>query len=84
MAVLSEGDRQNLWAKYMEDASGRRDGIGLTKAQLRAAIDAADDWVDSNRASFNGALPAAAQSNLTAAQKAEILMYVVRRRWEVE
>jgi len=81
MATLSEGDRQAAFAGQMAAWSARREPCGLAKADLRAALDAADDWVDANKAAFNNALPAAAQAGLTPAQKAELLMLVVARRF---
>ncbi len=83
MAALNEGDRQALWKQFMADFSGRFEPVGLSKVEARAALDAADDWVDANAASFNSALPAAAQSGLNAAQKSRLLTFVVNRRWEV-
>ncbi len=83
MAVLSDTDRVAEWAGFMSDISLRREPIGLTKPDLRAAVDAIDDWVDDNAAAFNQALPVAARTALTVAQKAELLMRVVRRRFEV-
>jgi hypothetical protein len=83
MAVLSDTDRAALWAEFMRDQSASRTPMGLTKADLRAAVDAADAWADSNAASFNTALPQPARNALTAKQKALLLMVVLRRRWEV-
>ena len=84
MAVLSDSERAALSARFQSDGSAAREVFaGLTKAQLRAAIDAADSWAESNAASYNSALPVAARTNLTASQKAKLLMYVIRRRYEV-
>ncbi len=83
MAVLNEGDRQALWKQFMADFSGRFESVGLSKTDAKAALDATDDWVEANAASFNSALPAAAQSGLNATQKSRLLMFVVNRRWEV-
>jgi hypothetical protein len=83
VAVLPDADRFDLWAAFMREASDERTPIALTKPQLRAAVDAADAWVDDNAASYNSALPAAARNNLTAKQKAQLLMHVMRRRYEV-
>lgn len=80
MAVLNAADRaavRALWAKLNAEL------CGITKADLLAAVNAADDWVDSNAASFNAALPQPAKAALSAKQKAHILMFVVGRRWEV-
>jgi hypothetical protein len=83
MAVLSDADRQAIWAKYMARASGRRDDLPLLKADLRAAVDAIDGWVDANATAYNTAIPQPARGALTTKQKAELLLDVVSRRWEV-
>lgn len=83
MAVLPDGDRKTVWAKIMQAWSDAREGVAVTKDDLRAAVDAADSWVDGNAASFNTALPVAARNGLTAKQKAMLLMVVVAKRWEV-
>lgn len=80
MAVLADQDRFDAWAAYMRDAA-----VGtmaaLTKPQLRAAIDAADDWASANAGAFNTALPVAARTALTAPQKALLLSYVIGKRY---
>ena len=55
--------------------------VGVTKADLRAAIDAIDTWVDSNAASLNTAIPLPARTSLSASQKAKLLAMVVLRRF---
>ena len=83
MAVLSNGERFIAWADFMRAASDDRDPIGITKQDLRAAVDAIDGWVDANSAAFNTAIPQPARGSLSAKQKARILMLVVQRRWGV-
>lgn len=83
MANLPDADRANVWADLMRRLSQEGEAISLTKPQLRAAVDAADAWVDSNAATFNLALPAAARNSLTAKQKAMLLLHVVSKRFEV-
>lgn len=84
MAVLSDVDRVALWADLMREISRVTEPLGaLTKADLRAAVDAADAWVDANASSYNTALPQPARSVLTAKQKARVLMFIMRRRFEV-
>jgi hypothetical protein len=80
MAVMGTTDRQAVTDQFQRENTVVISGA-LTKAQLRAAIDAADAWVDSNAASYNTALPLPARTVLTAGQKALILVYVVTRRW---
>ena len=78
MAVLSNQDRASVWSEYMRNQSA-----ACLKAELRAAVDSIDQWVDDNSASFNSAIPQPARGALTAKQKAAILMYVVSRRFGV-
>jgi hypothetical protein len=83
MAVLSDNDRAVLWAEAMRLMSDAREPCGITKQDLRAALNAIDAWVDANAGAFNTAIPQPARSSLTTAQKARLLMIVVRRRFEV-
>jgi hypothetical protein len=83
MAVLGSSDRIGIGAALQSDASQAREAFGaVVKADIQAAVAAADDWAVANAASFNSALPLAARNGLTAAQKARLLMYVIRRRYE--
>lgn len=81
MALLSDAQRREAWAELMAEVSRRRESVALTKPDLRAAINAVDQWVSDNAASFNTALPAAAQAGLTPSQKAELLVFVTRKRF---
>lgn len=81
--MLTEPQRQDTSAEIQRDLSKIREPIALTKAELKAAIDATDDWIESNQAAFNTALPAAARANLTANQKVKLFMYVASKRFEV-
>ncbi len=83
MAALGTQDRETLFSDYASDISNRRLSTSLTKADLRAAINAIDDWADANQTSFNQAIPQPARSALTAKEKAQLLMAVLKRRWEV-
>lgn len=82
MAVMNDANRIAVWTKYMQDISAIGEACAITKVQLRAAIDAADQWVSDNASSFNSALPTAARNNLTAAQKSRLLRCVLMRRFE--
>ena len=81
MAILTNPQRLALRAGIGHALSERRELFSLTKAQLDAAIAAADDWIEANTAAFNSALPQPARSTLTAAQKAELLTLVARARF---
>lgn len=83
MPILSEVEREEIWKEMVaKNREGEVDS--LTRADLRAAVDATDDWIVANQASFNAALPLPARTVLTAQQKALLFSYVVRRRWLVE
>ncbi len=84
MAVLPTLDRQRIWRGIMRYWSAQRDILaGCTKTDLQAAINAADDWIDSNAASYNSALPATFRTNATVAQKAFLLAMVAIARGNV-
>ena len=79
MAIMNATQRRRCWAESMTELPGT---IGVTKADLRAAIDAIDSWVDGNAASLNSAIPLPARTSLSAPQKAKLLAMVVLRRFE--
>lgn len=83
MAVMSAADQVSVASGYSKLVCERREAVPLKKAELRAAIAAADAWADSNLAAFNAAIPLPARTALTARQKAEVLLFVIRRRWEL-
>ena len=84
MAILADNDRQTLWQRFMSDISSRWESSStLTKADIRSAVNDIDQWVDDNSASFNSAISLPSRTELTTKQKAEILMAVVKKRWEV-
>jgi hypothetical protein len=83
VAVLSNAERAALWAEFMRTTENIA-GIGaVTKADLRAAVDAVDQWCEDNATAFNTAIPQPARGALTSRQKAALLVYVTRRRWEL-
>lgn len=87
MTVLSDADRKTECQRFMNNVDERQDApgwSGMTKAQLRDAVNAIDQWVEDNKASFNSAIPQPARGKLSSKHKSEILFYVIRRRWEVE
>lgn len=70
--------RTRVWAHAMRNWVGSLTGV--TKADLRAAVDATDDWIDANQASFNTALPQPFRSNANLTQKTLLFCYVAMRR----
>ena len=83
MAALDEANRTGVWAGNQHDESLLHRTLGLTKVELRAAIDATDGWIDDNAGSFNAALPLPARSVLSAKQKTKLFMAVASRRYDV-
>lgn len=76
--ALSAADRQLVTNQLMRDNTGP---VGtMTKAELRTAVNATDDWIDANQAAWISTLPAAVQSATTAAQKTMLFSYVLARR----
>ena len=77
MAALPEQDRERIWRWFMRANS---EPCPFTKAQLRAAIDATDTWIDTNAAAFNSALPAPFRTGATQTQKTILFCWVAMRR----
>ena len=83
MAVLTDGERRIVWAEFMRQISSDHQDLGLNKSDLRAAVDATDQWIQDNSGGFNLALPVAARTALTAAQKARLFFFVADKRFGV-
>lgn len=78
MAVLDATNRTRVGNEFMRRLTETLTGV--VKADLRAAVDATDSWIDSNQSSFNTALPAAFRNNATLTQKTLLFCYVAMRR----
>ena len=81
MAVLPNSKRAAAWAQLMQDLSADGQEIAITKADLRAAVDALDTFLENNAATINAAIPQPARANLATAQKARILAAVTMYRY---
>lgn len=82
MAVLSEANRAACFRDFVNEICAARGQFGaLTKAEMRAAIDALDDFMNTNAAAINTSIPQPARGVLTAAQKAQMLACIVRYRY---
>jgi len=78
---MTNGQRAEVFGGLMHEVSRLRLPIGaITKADLLAAVDAADQWASDNAASFNAALPLPARTVLTAPLKARLLAGVILAR----
>lgn len=71
-------NRLRTWAQVMRNWPGSITGV--TKAELRAAVDATDDWIEANQASFNTALPQPFRGAASTPQKTFLFCYVAMRR----
>jgi len=84
MAAMITADRLFVAAAFQSDTSHRLETTaGVLRADIIAAVNAIDDWVVANAAAFNTAIPTAARTGLTTAQKANLLAAVVLRRYAV-
>jgi hypothetical protein len=82
MAILSDTARAEVTAEWQRT---NRDIIGaITKADLRAAINAIDQYLSDNAAAINSAIPQPARAQLTTKQKALVLTAVVTKRYILE
>jgi hypothetical protein len=78
---LTEQQRQEGTRKLIEEMFVKPNATAVfTNAQLKAAFDAADDWADSNAASYNSALPTTFRNNATNEQKAFLLGVLCMKR----
>lgn len=80
MAVLSSEERRRVWAHLMRNWTAALGVAPVNKADLRAAVDATDQWIEDNQASFNTALPQPFRGAATTAQKTLLFCYVAMRR----
>ncbi len=80
MAVLDETGRFRVWAHLMRSLPSGIAGWPVTKPELRAAVDATDDWIDANVAGFNAALPQPFRGSASVAHKTLLFAWVALRR----
>jgi hypothetical protein len=78
MAVLSDADRAAVTAEFMEQAAGP---FTILKTDIRAAVNALDDWYNTNAPSANAALPQPARAQLTLTDKAHMSQLIVAKRY---
>lgn len=69
MAKLTTENRQQIWRGLMRYWSTDRHSCTIIKADLQAAVNATDDWIDDNQFLIDATLPAAARGGLTETQK---------------
>lgn len=82
MAALSNADRDIIHVSMMSDSELTQETYGImTKADLRAAVDAIDQYLEDNKTTINSAIPQPARSAMTTKQKAKLLMWIVQKRY---
>lgn len=82
--MLGETDRMRVWRGLMRWWSNLWETLGaLSKQDLRDAVNATDTWIDDNQVAYNAALPVAARTALTLAQKTLLFCAVALARVDV-
>ncbi len=81
MAALTAQQRTDAHADWQRTFASA-ETIAVERADVKAAFDAMDDWLDLNETTLNLAIPLPARTNLTAAQKRRLFLWVVRKRYE--
>lgn len=77
MAVLDATNRLRVANQWMRE---QFEVCSFTKADLRAAVDATDAWIEANQSAFNTALPTAFRNAASLTQKTLLFCYVAMRR----
>lgn len=77
MAVLDAANRLRVANQWMRE---QKETCAFTKADLRAAVDAFDAWIDANQAAAVATLPAGFRNASTPTQKTSLFCYVLERR----
>lgn len=81
MAVLTDVERLEARAVFNQLNDAGRISIGITKADLAAAVAALDSFFDTNALAINNAIPQPARTALTTRQKALLVIAVIRKRF---
>lgn len=79
MAVLSDPERLAVAKAYMEDE--RTSHGAVLRSDIVAAVNALDDFFNTNATAINNALPTATKNNLTVSQKSRLVRYVIAKRY---
>lgn len=78
--VMNDQQRKQLAGDIMLILSSRLESFPMLKADLIAAVSAADDWCEANTVSYNSALPQPFRGTATPDQKSGLLEHVISRR----
>jgi hypothetical protein len=81
MAKLTDVERRIATKQWILKVFVEPDAVAtLTSPDIKAAMDAADDWAEAQAAAYNAALPQPFRGAATADQKAILLAAVCMRR----
>lgn len=82
--ALTDEDLKVALRSYIQTAYTQMGDIAtLTTADIKAAAQALDTWLDDNAATINSILPQPFRGTATPGQKALILAFTALRRYEV-
>ena len=84
MAVLPDATRQKVTDRYMASQSKEGNQLNMLASDVRAAVNANDDYIVSIAAEANAALPDAFRENATKKQKSELFTGVSYERYEAD
>jgi len=81
VAELTTEDRQRVWRGLVRYWSNLRETLGaFSKADLLAAVNDTDAWIEDNQVSFNAALPNPFKAQATLTQKTLLFCCVAAMR----
>jgi len=81
MAVMTDTDRHRAAMQWMRERVRLATNLaGLTKIDLRSAVNDTDDWIEAAQGSFNTALPEPFKSTANVTDKTLLFCYVALRR----
>lgn len=83
MAILTNQQRKQVWAEFMQKLSALLEQLNISKSELRDAVNATDQWIEDNSNSFNTAIPQPARAEMTSSQKTRLFMAVAAKRFGV-
>lgn len=83
MAYLVDNEVIDSMSDMMDGLSKRFEPIGVTKPELKSALVAIDAYIEDNAALINTSIPQPARTNLTKSQKAEIMVFILTKRYKV-
>lgn len=78
--ALTAPQVREVWRK-LASRTERDAPVALTKADLQAAVEGVDAYLDANAAAMNQAIPQPARGSLTAQQKAALFAAVALTRY---